>query len=123
MVRDPELRRTQSGSAVCSFSIAAERDSKDKEVDFIEIVAWGNAAEFVARYMTKGRMVACKGRLRQNSNRDKNGETHKYLEVVAESVYVADQRKYDGNSNRDSVFTQPYTDYSRMDGEDEDSPF
>lgn len=123
MVREPELRRTQSGSAVCSFSIAVERDGKDKDVDFVDIVCWSNAAEFVSRYVTKGRLVVCVGKLRQNAWRDRNGETRKKLEVVAMNVYPADQKKSDGSSDRDSVFTPPYTDYERMDDNDEDSPF
>lgn len=68
MVRDPELRSTQSGTSVCSFTLACDRDFKskdggDKETDFIDCVAWRSTAEFVSKYFTKGRMMAVEGRL------------------------------------------------------------
>ena len=65
LTRDPELRRTQSGTAVTSFSVAVDRDFKnqagEKETDFIDVVAWRNTAEFVSRYFTKGRMAVVEG--------------------------------------------------------------
>ena len=65
LTRDPELRRTSSGTAVTSFSLAVDRDFKsqsgEKETDFIDIVAWRNTAEFVSKYFTKGRMAVVEG--------------------------------------------------------------
>ena len=67
LTRDPELRRTQSGTAVCSFSVAVDRDFKsqsgEKETDFIDVVAWRQTGEFVSKYFTKGRMIVVSGSL------------------------------------------------------------
>lgn len=102
LTRDPELRRTQSGTVVASFALAVERDFKDKATgekaaDFIDIVAWRGTAEFVARYFTKGRLAVVEGRIQTRSYEDKNGSKRKAVEVVADNVYFADSRK-DGDS-------------------------
>ena len=102
LIRDPELRRTQSGTAVASFALAVERDFKDKATgekaaDFIDIVAWRGTAEFVARYFTKGRLAVVEGRIQTRSYEDKSGSKRKAVEVVADNVYFADSRK-DGDS-------------------------
>lgn len=103
LCKDPELRRTQSGTAVASFALAVDRDFKDrttgeKAADFIDIVAWRQTAEFVARYFTKGRLAVVEGRLQTRSYEDKNGGKRKAVEVVADNVYFADSRK-DGDSS------------------------
>lgn len=94
-VRDPELRRTQSGIAVASFSVACERDYKDAQsgergVDFIDCVAWRNTAEFVANYFTKGRMAVVSGRLQIRKYTDRDGNKRSAAEIAAESVYFCD---------------------------------
>lgn len=95
--RDPELRRTQSGVSVTSFSIACDRDFKsqsgEKETDWIDIVAWRNTAEFVSKYLTKGRMAIVDGRLQTREWTDKEGNKRTAVEVVAESVYFGDSQK------------------------------
>ena len=100
LTRDPELRRTQSGTAVTSFSIACDRDFKsqsgEKETDFIDVVAWRNTAEFVTKYFTKGRMAIVEGRLQIRDWTDKDGGKRRSAEVVADNVYF-------GDSKRDSV--------------------
>ena len=77
LTRDPELRRTGSGTAVTSFSLAVDRDFKsqsgEKETDFIDIVAWRSTAEFVSKYFTKGRMAVVEGRLQLRDWTDKDG--------------------------------------------------
>ena len=77
LTRDPELRRTQSGTPVTSFSLAVDRDYKtqsgEKETDFIDVVAWRATAEFVAKYFTKGRMAVVEGRLQIRAGQDKEG--------------------------------------------------
>lgn len=98
LTKSPELRRTSSGIAVASFSLAVERDfgsreSGEKETDFIDIVAWRSTAEFVAKYFTKGRMAAVSGRLQIRSWTDRDGGRRRSAEVVAESVYFADSRR------------------------------
>lgn len=104
LTRDPELRHTQSGTAVASFSLAVERDFKDqatgeKSTDFIDIVAWRNTAEFAERYFRKGRMAVVEGRLQLRDWTDKDGNKRRTAEVVAEHIYFADSKpKDDGGS-------------------------
>ena len=77
LVRDPELRRTQSGIAVTSFRIACDRDFKsqngEKGTDWIDVVAWRQTAEFVSKYFAKGRMAVVEGRLQSRDWTDKDG--------------------------------------------------
>lgn len=97
LVRDPELRRTNSGTAVASFTIACDRDFKsdggEREADFIECVAWRNTAEFVSKYFTKGRMAVVSGRLQTRNWTSKEGNKRKATEIVAESVYFGDSKR------------------------------
>ena len=101
LTRDPELRRTQSGTPVTSFSLAVDRDFKsqsgEKETDFIDVVAWRSTAEFVAKYFTKGRMAVVEGRLQMRDWTDMNGNKRRSYEVQADSVYFADNRRPEGN--------------------------
>ena len=95
LTKDPELRRTQSGHAVASFSIACDRDySGDggKETDFLDIVAWRSTAEFVSKYFTKGRMAVVSGRLQIRSWTDKDGNGRRSAEILADSVYFGDSK-------------------------------
>ena len=102
LTRDPELRRTGSGTAVTSFSLAVDRDFKsqsgEKETDFIDIVAWRNTAEFVSKYFTKGRMAVVEGRLQIRDWTDKDGGKRRSAEVVADNVYFGDSKR-DGGYN------------------------
>lgn len=98
LTRDPELRRTGSGLAVASFTLAVDRDysGKDggeKETDFIDCVAWRNTGEFVANHFTKGRMAAVSGRLQIRNWTDKDGGKRRTAEVVADNVYFADSKR------------------------------
>ena len=97
LTRDPELRRTGSGTAVSSFSIAVDRDFKgqsgEKETDFIDIVAWRNTAEFVSKHFTKGRMAVVEGRLQIRDWKDKEGNNRRSAEVVADNVYFGDSKR------------------------------
>ena len=97
MTRDPELRRTQSGTAVTSFSIACDRDFKsqsgEKETDFIDIVAWRGTAEFVSKYFAKGRMAIVEGRLQIRDWTDNNGGKRRSAEVVADNIYFGDSKR------------------------------
>lgn len=102
ITKDPELRRTDSGAAVTSFSLAVDRDFKgqngEKETDFIDVVAWRSTAEFVAKYFAKGRMAVVEGRLQIRSWKDKDGNKRSKAEVVADNVYFADSKKESGYS-------------------------
>lgn len=96
LTRDPELRRTGSGTAVTSFSLAVDRDFKsngEKETDFIDVVAWRNTAEFVSKYFSKGRMAIVEGRLQIRDWTDKNGNKRRTAEVVADNVYFGDSKR------------------------------
>ena len=103
LTRDPELRRTGSGTAVTSFSLAVDRDFKsqsgEKETDFIDIVAWRSTAEFVSKYFTKGRMAVVEGRLQIRDWTDKDGGKRRSAEVVADNVYFGDSRRDSGDSS------------------------
>ncbi len=102
LTRDPELRRTGSGTAVTSFSLAVDRDFKsqsgEKETDFIDIVAWRSTAEFVSKYFTKGRMAVVEGRLQIRDWTDRDGNNRRSAEVVADNVYFGDSKR-DGGDN------------------------
>ena len=103
LTRDPELRRTGSGLAVASFSLAVDRDFKsqsgEKETDFIDIVAWRSTAEFVSKYFTKGRMAVVEGRLQIRDWTDKDGGKRRSAEVVADNVYFGDSKRDGGDSS------------------------
>ena len=104
MTRDPELRTTQSGTSVCSFTIACDRDFKDsngeKGVDFIDVVAWRQTAEFVCKYFGKGRMAVVEGRLQLRDWKDKDGNSRRVAEIVAENVYFGDSKRDEGNNTQ-----------------------
>ena len=97
LTKDPELRHTQSGTAVASFTIAVDRDFKnqngEKEADFVNCVAWKGTAEFVSRFFTRGRMAVVEGRLQSRKYTDKDGNNRTAYEVVASSVYFGDSKK------------------------------
>ena len=123
LTRDPELRRTQSGTAVTSFTLAVDRDFKSadgtKDTDFIDVVAWKGTAEMAAKYLSKGRMAVVKGRLQLRDWTDKEGNKRRSAEVMAESVFFADSRK-----DTDAQGTFPRTDgqsqFVEMDEDDSD---
>ena len=102
LTRDPELRKTGSGTAVTSFTLAVDRDFKsqsgEKETDFIDVVAWRSTAEFVAKYFTKGRMAVVEGRLQIRDWKDREGNNRRSAEVIADNVYFGDSKR-DGGDN------------------------
>ena len=105
LTRDPELRRTQSGLAVTSFSVAVDRDFKsqsgERETDFIDVVAWRQTAEFVSKFFTKGRMAVVEGRLQMRDWTDRDGNKRRSAEIVADNVYFGDSKR-DGADRGDS---------------------
>lgn len=102
LVRDPELRTTQSGKSVTSFTLAVDRDFKgqngEKETDFIDVVAWGVVAEFVCKYFAKGRMAIAEGRLQIREWKDKDGNNRRTAEIIAEHVYFGDSKPSEGSN-------------------------
>ena len=97
LVKDPELRRTQSGTAVTSFRIAVDRDFKSqdgsKQADFFDVVAWRGTAEFVSKYFTKGRMAIVEGRLQTRDWTDREGGKRVATEIVAGNIYFGDAKR------------------------------
>ena len=131
LTRDPELRHTQSGTAVASFSLAVDRDFKDKETgerkaDFINVVAWRHTAEFVSRSFTKGRMAVVCGTLQMRDWTDKEGNKRTTAEVVADNVYFADSKRDDrpeGNAPERSLPPAKSGGFEEISDEDGELPF
>ena len=142
LTRDPDVRRTPSGVAVTSFTLAVDRDfgSRDggeKATDFIDCVAWRNTADFVGKYFTKGRMAVVSGRLQLRDWTDKDGGKRRSAEVVADNVYFADSKKdgasmggdyfapVGGSQIEQGGYTTPVTgsSFAELDGDDSDLPF
>ena len=124
LVRDPELRRTGTGVAVASFTVAVDRDfagreSGERETDFIDCVAWRNTGEFVSKYFTKGSMIVVSGRLQIRGWTDKEGNKRRTAEVVADNVYFGESKRsgdsgsysngnsYGGNSYGGNTYSAP----------------
>ena len=139
-VRDPELRRTGSGIAVASFTLAVDRDFKssnggDKEVDFIDCVAWRQTGEFVSKYFTRGRMAVVSGRLQIRSWTDKDGNKRRTAEVVADNVYFADSKSENASAGTQqsapasygtptySAPCYPASDFAMLEDDDAQLPF
>ena len=139
-VRDPELRRTGTGIAVASFTLAVDRDFKassggEKEVDFIDCVAWRQAGEFVSKYFTRGRMAVVSGKLQIRSWTDKDGNKRRTAEVVADNVYFADAKTENTSSGTQqaapasygtpaySAPNYPASDFAMLEDDDAQLPF
>lgn len=137
LTRDPELRRTGSGVAVASFTIACDRDfganGQERETDFIDCVAWRNTGEFVSKHFRKGRMAVVSGRLQIRSWTDKDGNKRRTAEIVADNVYFGDA-KPEGSKSAAAPARMPADyigkpeedypdDFAMMEGVDDQLPF
>ena len=120
---DPELRRTNSGTAVASVNVAVDRDFKNqdgsRDTDFIPIVAWKGTGEMLAKYFSKGRMIVVDGRLQLRDWTDKDGNKRRTAEIAANSVYFGDSKRDDGNAPAQS---EPQGGFSEIE-DDSDLPF
>ena len=145
LTRDPELRRTGSGVAVASFSLAVDRDfgsreTGERETDFIDIVAWRSTAEFVSKYFTKGRMAVVSGRLQIRNWTDKEGNKRRSAEVIADNIYFGDSKRdaqgdpmsaapsfnapsYTPSFGTPSAPAAPVSDFAMLEEDDEQLPF
>ena len=140
LTRDPELRRTGSGTAVAAFTLAVDRDfapkdGGERECDFIDCVAWRQTGEFVSKYFAKGRMAVVSGRLQIRGWTDKDGNKRRSAEVVADSVYFGDSKRDDQdggsyNQPQSSGFggysapvSAPASDFAMLDDDDAQLPF
>ena len=152
LTRDPELRRTGTGVAVASFTVAVDRDfggrdGGERETDFIDCVAWRQTGEFVSKYFTKGSMIVVSGRLQIRNWNDKDGNKRRTAEVVADNVYFGESRRnseggnYAGNSFGGNTYggnaynapapsyggysapAAPASDFAMLDDDDAQLPF
>ena len=135
LTRDPELRRTGSGVAVASFTVAVDRDfggrdGGEKETDFIDCVAWRQTGEFVSKYFTKGRMAVVSGRLQIRSWNDKDGNKRRTAEVVADNCYFGDSKQQETNTGFVqnefvplAISNTPASDFPMLDDDDAQLPF
>lgn len=125
---DPELRRTNGGTPVCSFTLAVERDYKnqngEKETDFIDVTVWRNTAEFVSKFFSKGRMAVVEGSL-QIREWEKDGQKRRSAEIQAENVYFADSRPAEGSNAAHMSYAAPATapKFAEIAEEDGELPF
>ena len=128
LTNDPEIRRTTTGTPVTSFTIACDRDFKDKsgnkETDFIDVTAWRNTAEFVGKYFSKGKMAIVEGRLQLRDWVDKDGNKRRNAEVLAENVYFGDNKREGTQSDNlaDLEKRLESTDFSTVE-DDSELPF
>ena len=130
MTRDPELRRTQSGTAVASFTLAVDRDYKDsstgqRTADFIDCVAWRQTGEFAAKYFGKGRMAVVEGRLQVRAWKDKDGNNRRSTEVIVDNLYFGDSKKpesTEGNAPENSFPLQGNAEFTPKE-DDGELPF
>ena len=145
LVADPELRHTPNDVAVTSFTLAVDRSyvksGAERQVDFIDIVAWRNTADFICKYFRKGQMMAVHGSIQTRTYTDNNGAKRKAFEIVADDVNFADSKRDNGGSTasygnndysaaRTAAYSEPapaYSSGSRSDFEevlsDDDLPF
>jgi single-strand DNA-binding protein len=148
IVRDVELRRTGSGVAVASFTIAVDRDfsgkDSEKKTDFIDCVAWRQTGEFISKHFTKGRMIVVDGRLEMRDWTDKDGNKRRSAEVIVENAYFGDSKRdgdsgasYGGNAYGGNSYSAPAapsfggysspaapaSDFAMLDDDDAQLPF
>ena len=136
ITRDIELKYTQSNTAVCSFSVAVERNfarqGEERQTDFINVVAWRQQAEFVSKYFGKGRMINVVGSLQTRTWDDQNGQKHYATEVIAEEINFCGEPKQDGSGARPAQNFQPQPNFGAPQSEpsgfqpidiDDDLPF
>ena len=140
LTRDPELRRTGSGVAVASFTVAVDRDFSgrdggERETDFIDCVAWRNSGEFVSKYFTKGSMIVVSGRLQIRSWTDKEGNKRRTAEVVADNCYFGESRRSEGTPSAGNYSAPaggfgsyaapaaPASDFAMLEDDDAQLPF
>ena len=133
LAADPELKHTQSGVSVASFTLAVDRSyakaGTERQTDWIDVVAWRQTAEFVCKYFTKGRQMAVSGSLQTRTWEDKNGSKHKSTELVANDVSFVDSKRDSGSAgggsyapspapSQPAAFNEPASAYSSGSSED-----
>lgn len=124
LVATPEIKKTQNGIEVTSFTVAVQRSycgaNGEKQTDFINVVAWRNQAEFVSKYFQKGQMIALKGSIQTRSYEDKTGQKRTAVEIVASEISFCREKKEEYENKRNLDFAKAMF---NSDDEDEDLPF
>ena len=130
LTKDPELRTTQNGTSVTSFTVAVDREyvrqGEERQTDFINVVAWRQTAEFVSRYFKKGSMIAVQGSIQMRNYEDRNGNKRTAVEIIADKVSFCGSKAESGNSAPvdAQANASDYTAINTNDsGEDDDLPF
>lgn len=127
LVRDPEIRRTNSGKAVCSFTIACDKQGKDSGALFIDCVAWEKTADFIGNYFTKGALIVLEGRLESRQYETKDGQKRTVVEVVVSQAHFCERKKETetsfGKDDGVTPLTKPASDFAMLDGDDVLLPF
>ena len=121
LTRSPDIRNTQTGISVASFSIACERDYKGqdgkRETDYIDVVAWRHLADFAGKYLDKGRMIVVEGRWQMRDYTDREGKKRRAWDVLAESIYFADSKRTENQGTAEPPSVGEYTELTDDDGE------
>ena len=124
---DPELRHTQAGKSVTSVTLAVDRDFKgkngEKETDFIDVGAWGNSAEFLCSYFSKGRMAVAEGRLQFRDWTDKDGNKRRNAEIIVSNVYFGDRRETTKQEQNLNQLAEAVAGFAEIDPADGQLPF
>ena len=132
LTRDPEMRRTGSGIAVTSFTVAVDRDysgkdGSEKKTDFIDCTAWRQTGEFISKYFSKGRMIVVDGRLEMRDWTDKEGNKRRNAEINVANAYFGDSKK-DGTEGGQTAYNgyqppAPASDFAVLEDDDAELPF
>lgn len=119
--KDPELRTTQSGKSVTSFSMAVQRPRKNQngeyESDWLDVQAWGTTAEFICKYFQQGQLMAVSGRIQTRVYTDRDGKARKAVEIVAQDVSFCESRKREEPVKQPSSFSrdaEPVKEYEQQ---------
>ena len=116
LVRDPEIRRTNSGKAVCSFTIACDKPGKDSGASFIDCVAWEKTADFIGNYFAKGSLIVLEGRLESRQYETKDNQKRTVLEVVVSQAHFCERKK-------EETTAQTAGNFALMEDDDPELPF
>ena len=109
VVGDPELRTTQGGTPVATFTLAVGRDFNKDETDFINCVAWRSTGEFVSKYFHKGALMVARGKLQSRKWQDKDGKNRTNWEVIVDNAYFCESKKSDGYAGGEPQYEPPKT--------------
>ncbi len=117
LANEVELRRTTSGKAVASFTIACDKPGKDKGASFIPCVAWEKTGEFIDKYFSKGSAIVVEGRLESRQYETKEGQKRTVLEVVVSQAHFCGKKE---EKTEETYTSNPFT---ALSGEDHELPF